>query len=170
MNRLIKFLRLFFFIIVLYACNTPSEQQVFQQTALNSNLVSAAYRPAYFREIREQKQKNSLNMTANDYVNSHTIIPLDEAIGKAKKLKQTRDAQELISASLDYMEAGRLIFAKEYLRIAELIDTGKSNEEIETAIDQMFKSTEAELLTKQNHMIAVATVYAKENKIDYRAR
>ncbi|MVZ65659.1 hypothetical protein GQF61_07300 [Sphingobacterium sp. DK4209] len=170
MNNLLKLLPFFLFTIVVYACASPSKEQVFQQTALNSNLVSAAYRPAYFREILEHKAKNTLKMTAKDYVKTRTINPLDDAIGKVKNLKQTRDAQELISSSLDYMEAGRVIFAKEYLRIAELIDAGKSAEEIETAIDQMFKSTETELLTKQNNMIAVATVFAKENKIDYRAR
>lgn len=156
--------------LLFLACSSPTKEQIFQRTALNANLVSTAYRPIYFTEILELKSKNNLPSTAKEYINSRTIAPLHEAIEKAKELKQTKDAQELISASLDYMVSGKRLFEKDYLRIAEMIDSGKSPEEVKIAIDQLFTTTETEMLNKQNRMVSVATVFAKEHRINYVVR
>ncbi|WKK58206.1 hypothetical protein [Sphingobacterium sp. BN32] len=170
MKHLLKLLPLLLLPVLFFACSSPTKEQIFQRTALNANLVSSAYRPIYFSEILEQKAKNNLPTSAKEYVSSRTIAPLNEAIEKVKDLKQAKDSQELISTSLDYMETGKHLFEKEYLRIAEMIDAGKSPEEVKIAIDQMFTATETEMLSKQNNMVAVASVFAKENNIDYIVR
>lgn len=170
MKHLLKLLPLLLLPVLFFACSSPTKEQIFQRTALNANLVSTAYRPAYFTEILELKAKNNLPSSAKEYISSRTIAPLNEAIDKAKDLKQTKDSQELISTSLDYMESGKRLFEKEYSRIAEMIDSGKSPEEVKIAIDQMFTTTETDMLSKQNNMIAVAKVFAKEHNIDYIVR
>lgn len=154
-------------LLTFQACNRTTPERYVGATALNSNLVSAAYRPAFLKELIELKNKNGLpGATAVDYVNDRAVKPVEESIKKIKGLNKTADTKALIAAALDVMEYGRQVFKSDYLAIAQLIDAGKP-QQIEAAIAAMYGKTEKGMIEKFDRLDNLALTYAKKHDVPF---
>ncbi len=152
------------------ACNQVSPEKYIAVTALNSNLVSTAYRPMFFTELIALKGDGRLTGSAKEYVMERAVKPVQKAIGKVNGLRKTDDAKELIATAKEVMEYGQQIFETDYLAIAQLIDTGKPEEEIHAAIAKMYEDTEETLFQKFDKLDQLAIAYAKKHNISFSVR
>ncbi|QNL51667.1 hypothetical protein H8S90_08880 [Olivibacter sp. SDN3] len=157
--------------VMLQACNTTTPEKYISVTALNSNLVSSAYRPMFLEELMERKGKDQLaGTTAVDYVRDRALRPVEESMEKVKQLKETDDTQALIAAALDLMAYGKEIFESDYIAIAQLIDEGKPEEEIDAAITEMYAKTENGMAQRFDELDELALAYAQEHDVPFEVR
>lgn len=133
-------------------------------TALNSNLVASAYRPMFLKELMELKSKDGLpGATAADYVRQRAINPVAESIESLKGLKETNDTREL-------MQYGKRVFENDYISIAEQIDAGQPQEEIDTVIGEMYEKTEERMLQRFERLDELALDYARKHDVPFEVR
>ncbi|GAA4785762.1 hypothetical protein GCM10023231_12050 [Olivibacter ginsenosidimutans] len=157
-----------YMVLICLSCSKTRPEKYIAVTALNSNLVSTAYRPMFLNELMERKYKNQLPGTsAEEYVRDRAIKPVDEAIEKVKQLKETAETKELIAAALEVMTYGKTIFEHEYKSIAELIDKERPLEEIDKAITEMYDNTETGMAERFDRLDTLALKYARANKVPF---
>lgn len=166
------------FVLTITSCQQVSPDKVIGVTVLNTNQVTAFFRPRFFTELQELKKQNRLvsfkdgktqpNATAVDYVQMMTIDRVNGALASVNELKATEETQPLIAASKELLELGKRIFEIDYTAIAKMIDDGKPQPEIDAAISKVFETNEAELAQKIKALDDLAMPYAKEHNINLR--
>lgn len=145
------------------ACNTTTPQKYVEVTVLNTNLVTAYFRPAFFEEIKGN-QGNAV-----DYIQQRTTMGLDQAIEKVEQLEATDETRPLIDASMDVLTYGKQLFDSEYTTVAKMIDDGAEEPAIDSAITQLFEKNGPILDEKLNALDAVAMPYAEKHGIELQA-
>ena len=145
---------------VAVACTTTTPRKYVEVTVLNTNFITAYFRPAFFDEIKGH-QGNAV-----DYVQQRTSMGLDRAIEKVEELKVTDETRPLIDASLDVLTYGKQLFSSEYTDIAKLIDSGADESAIDSAITQLFEKNGPVLDEKLNALDEVAMPYAEKHGIE----
>lgn len=171
-----KHIRLILSFIVatlLSSCSSPSPKEYFNKAALNSNLVTAYYKPIFFSEIMELKSKNRLTIfrdqkqqpaTAEEYLEDK-LPDLSKNLSEIKSLKKTDETKEMLEASIAYFEQADKIFKIDYWKIAKMIDTNKPQPEIQQEIEKIFITNDPQMFEKTEKLRKAAEIYAKKNNI-----
>ncbi len=160
MNHFLKLSLFTAFVTTMVGCNNTSPQKYVEIAVLNTNLVTAYYRPPYFEEMMSH-QGNAV-----DYVRQQTIPSLEQAIEKVKNLRVTDETKGLIDASLDFLVYGKELFETEYIDIAQMVDDNEPQAAIDTAITRVFDQHDPFLVEKLDRLEAVAIPFAEKHGVD----
>ncbi|WP_346236671.1 hypothetical protein ABDK00_014420 [Niabella insulamsoli] len=169
---------LLFFVLIATSCQQAAPKKIIEVAVLNTNLVTGFFRPGFFTELMELKEKNSIpvyrdgktemNGTAVEYVKATTVDRITESLAKVTALKESEETRPLIRASKDLLEFGKNIFETDYANVAKLIDEEKPRAEIDAAISKIFETHDETMALKTKALDAVAVPYAKKHGIELR--
>ncbi len=165
-------------VLAFCSCQQTSPDKVIGVTVLNTNQVTAFFRPRFFSELLERKKQNSIpvikdgktdmNGTAMDYVKMMAIDRVNGALTSVNEIEETEETKPLIGASKDLLEFGKKIFENDYVAVAKMIDEGKPQTEIDAAISSIFETNDAALTQKVKILDDLAMPYAKKHGVDLR--
>lgn len=174
MKSTLKITLFLFMGFTLLSCSKPSPRKYVEVAVLNTNLVTGSYTPQFFDELQELKNQNRITLykdgemkqvTVEEYVRQRTIVPVNEAMAKAEALPETDDSRDLKAASLEVFKYGKQLFEKEYLVIAQMLDDNKAQTEIDSAIQKIFTSHDAEMEKRIRYLDELAIPYAKKHNV-----
>ena len=174
MKYIFKTLVLLTVAISLLSCDGVSPDKVVAQTWLNVNNITSHYSPNFFRNLQEMKSKDNITVvrnnelvkgTAVEYVKQYVITPVVEAQKKVQQLPAKEDTKEIITASLEVYKYGRAVFENEYIAIATMMDEGKPEDEIYTAIEKLYIVHDPVMQKKLDSLDELIFPYAKKHKI-----
>ncbi|MGS2739778.1 hypothetical protein [Sinomicrobium sp. M5D2P17] len=174
MKSTAKISLLLFIGLTFLSCDQTSPRKYVEVTVLNTNLVTSRYTPSFFEELRELEKQGRIAVfkdgemkkgTAEEYVMQNAIAPVDVSIKKVKELEVKDDTHDLIAASLDVLQYSKEVFENEYRNIAEMLDTNRSQAEIDSAIHKLFRTYDREMEKKLRHLDELAIPYAEKHNI-----
>jgi len=152
--------------------NTPEEY--IGCTTLNTNLLRD-FGARDFNRMQSDKNANQLLVPdGNQYVPAKsfveynekmTIADADEHLKKIEDLKVTDETKDLISNSEDLFTTAKKIYETDYVTICKMMDEGKPQPEIDTAIAQLERKYDPILQQKFQVLDAVAFPYAAKHGI-----
>lgn len=155
------------------SCNSTSPNDYFNKAALNSNLVTAYYKPNFFREILELKNQDRLIIyqgnknqpaTAEEYL-KFRLPDLDKNLSEIKALKKTDETRDMLEASIAYFEHANGVFKNDYPKIAKMIDANRPQSEIQQEVEKVFASNDKQIFEKSERLRTTAEAYAAKNGI-----
>lgn len=162
MHYLVRISLFFALVTSMVGCNTTSPQKYVEVTVLNTNLVTAYFRPPYFEEVMAHQG------SAEAYVRQQTATRVEQALEKVNKLNVTDETQPLIKASRDFLTYGKELFETEYIDIAKMIDQQAPQSAIDTAIMEVFEKHTPIMDEKLTALETVAAPFAEKHGVDLR--
>ncbi len=168
---------LIFLGLAMSACSGTSPEDYFDRAVLNTNTF------ARFggQELRlhlapgykfNHDTKKTEQVTRADYAKTfqNTIEIVKGQQKKVLELPVTKETQEMITTSKELYEFVLEKYQNEYIKIFTMKDQGKSNSEIEAAIDE-FDKTHGENFSKlHSKLIELGLAYAKKHDIKVKTR
>lgn len=162
-----------------FACNNilgDRPEKVFDVTTLNANLVSSKF-TRLFNELKAQKSNNSLLIpdesgkyrNANsykEYVEKQFHNQFTQYIDRVKALKPTDETKPLIDYSIDMFTYANEIYNTDFISIAEMLDAGKPDEEVNNAITELETTKGLELDKKREVVVTAGLAYAEKHGIE----
>lgn len=166
-------------VATIISCNFSgtSPKTVFETIGLNGNKIPRNFYRA-FDEIRGQKNNGTLiivtpegetkNVSAEEYVKTYYTKMYDDDIKKVKELSADEETQPIIEAGLEMFLYADEIYKTDYIRIAKMIDEGKSDEEINLEIEKLEATKGVELDKKYNKTMDLLIPYADKHGVEYK--
>lgn len=156
---------------------SDSPQYVFDTIGLNGNKIPINFHQ-HFKEIRLRKSKGILTIVTreNQVVKNATCMEFmtyayhktfDEAIEKTKNIRPSEENKVIVSDALRLFKYADDIYKTDFPRIAKMIDAGKSEEEIDAAIDELQGSKGVEIKAQYANVMDSLFAYADENGVEY---
>jgi len=91
----------------------------------------------------------------------------ENRIKKLKRLNPAKDAKPLVDAAIDFYGFMDDIVKHDFLRVAEMIDTGVSDEDINDHLLELIIEKDAEMTEKYNALFDLITAYGDRHGIKY---
>jgi hypothetical protein len=170
---------LIFLTILITACDLmhDSPEKIFDTIGLNGNKIPHGFH-RHFKEMRQHKANGSLRILAEDnktmkqatceeYIAFAYKRTFEPDIENIKNLKGTDEAKPIIAAGLAMFEFADKIYKNNFPPIAKMIDEGKTDAEVDAAIDQLESTKGEELETKYKETMNLLIPYAKEHGVKY---
>lgn len=180
MKVLLSYLLFFTVVSSIVSCNFSSvkPEKIFTSIGLNGNKIPRNFKRA-FDEIRGQKKIGNLKVystekndyipaTAEEYVKEHYAVLFEDDIEKIKALASDAESQPIIDAGLEMFRYADEIYKNDYPRIAQMIDEGKSDEEINAEIEKLESTKGVELGKKYSKTMDLLLPYADKNGVEYK--
>lgn len=175
----IKIIPFFIMLISIFSCNLINDtpDQVFQVIGLNANKIPSSFQ-RIFREFRQHKANGTLKLPAEDgktmkQASCEEVVKFAYAnifkqdIKRIKNLNPTKDAEPIVKAGIELFEYADEIQSRDFLIIAKMIDEGKSDEEIDTAVEHLDETKGAELDQRFGKVMNLLLPYADANGVQY---
>ena len=165
-------------ICTFFSCNYLNNypEKVFNKVGLNANKIPRSFGRA-FKEIQGQKAVDRLvvyldgkskKASVVEYVDYHYKSIFDDDIKDIEELKQDEETKPIIEAGLDMFRYADVIYKEDYPRIAQMIDEGYPDEEIQAAIAELDNSKGAELDEKYRKTMELLIPYADKHGVEYK--
>lgn len=166
--------------ITVFSCNNilgDRPEKVFDVTTLNANLVSSKFM-RLFNELRAQKRNNSLRIpdeNGKDYRNAHSYKEyvqkqfhnqFTQYIDRVKALKANDETKPLIGFSINMFTYANEIYNTDFIHIAEMLDAGKPEVEVNAAIEELETTKGLELDKKREVVVTAGLAYAEKHGIE----
>ncbi|UIR55074.1 hypothetical protein LZQ00_12370 [Sphingobacterium sp. SRCM116780] len=152
-------------------------EEVFQKVKLNSNKIPNGFKQ-HFNEIRGQLKAGSLkivtqenevkNVNASEYVQNHYVHMFDKDIEDVKGIKPDDETAPILKVSLEMFQYVDEIYKTDFPRIAKMIDDGKSDEEINAAIEELDEIKGPIVDEKFNKVHDLIMPYADKHGVEYK--
>ena len=165
---------------ILTSCDLmyDSPEKIFETIGLNGNKIPHDFQ-RHFREIRQRKANGVLQIVAEDnktmknatcveYMDFAYKQTFDADIENIKKLKVTDEAKPIVAAGLKTFEYADEVYKKDFPIIAKMIDDGKTDQEIDAAIDHLDETKGAELGRLYAEMMDLLIPYAEKHGVEYK--
>jgi len=91
----------------------------------------------------------------------------ENRIKKLKRLNPAKDAKPLVDAAIDFYGFMDDIVKHDFLRVAEMIDAGVSDEDINDHLLELMIEKDAEMTEKYNTLFDLITAYGDRHGIKY---
>ncbi|MFT3901989.1 MAG: hypothetical protein QM727_02405 [Niabella sp.] len=152
-------------------------ERVFEKIALNGNKILGSFKQ-HFKEIRAQLKGGNLvivtpknevkEVSASEYIENHYSHMFDGDIKAIKELKPKEETAQILKKGLDMFQYADEIYKNDFPRIAKMIDEGKSDEEIDTAIENLDLTKGVALDEKRESVMNAIIPYADKHGVDYK--
>lgn len=178
-NRLIYIL-ITAFSLMLFSCKSGGvdPEETFDVIGLSLNKIPYKF-SRHFKEIRAQLKNGSLTfvdknnevrkgVTAVEYVQNHYPDMFKKEIENLKNLRVNEETKPMQESALDLFNYTQEVYRTDMLRIAKMIDEGKSDAEIDTAIEEL-QNTKGDIIDQKfNKTHDMIFPYADKNGIKYK--
>lgn len=181
MRQIVFYLLLFTSSLSCVSCgNTVTyPEKIFGTIGLNSSKIPSDFKRS-FDEIRRQKRVGNVKIyseteqkfipaTVQEYVSVNYQNLFEEDIKKIQELVGDDDSQPIIDAGLALFVYADEIYKKDYPRMAQMIEEGVSDEEINHAIAQLEATKGRELEKLRLKTMDLLFPYADKKGIDYKS-
>ena len=157
--------------------NGVNPQKTFKVLGLSLNKIPYKF-SQHFKEIRAQYKNGSLTyvtkdnqvkkgVSAEEYVQNMYPSMFDKEIETINNLKVNDETRPMQAASLDVFNYSKEVYETDMLRIAKMIDEGKSDQEIDAAIEEL-QNTKGDIIDEKfNKAHDLVFPYADKNGIEY---
>ena len=157
--------------------NGVNPQKTFKVLGLSLNKIPYKF-SQHFKEIRAQYKNGSLTyvtkdnqvkkgVSAEEYVQNMYPSMFDKEIEAINNLKVNDETRPMQAASLDVFNNSKEDYETDMLRIAKMIDEGKSDQEIDAAIEEL-QNTKGNIIDEKfNKAHDLVFPYADNNGIEY---
>lgn len=152
-------------------CISDSPQKIFEQTALNANLVTKFGSRDINHLLKENpetydaSQKKMIPSTYEAYF-LFKISYIEQAEERIKKIKIDDDNKEIVTASLDLFSYAIAKEKEGYIPIAKMKDQKASEATINSAIMAFDKANSKMANQKFETLLAAAKAYAQKHQIN----
>lgn len=169
-KKILTSIKILLVLLVFQSCGNSSKE-VFDRSVLNANAFTNQFSNSFFEEMKSTHKQNKSHAysSAEEFLKKN-IAYCEDALEKVKNLKKTKDSEELIGASENFMSAALHVFNTDYMNVAKMIDAKKSETEIDASIDNIYSTHDAIMKGKYDRLKVAASKYAKENDIKFIAR
>jgi len=106
-------------------------------------------------------------LTNGQMVNGKIVEYYENRIKKLKRLNPDNDAKPLVDAAIDFYGFMDGILKNDFLPVAEMIDAGVSDEEINEHLLELMIEKDTELSDKYNALFDLLTAYGDRHGIKY---
>lgn len=178
-QRIIRALSLVF-VSFLFSCQLfgDSPDKVFQTIGLNANKINGSF-SRDFKELRQHKAGGSMQVPAADnktlrpatcveYVNYVYAQKLDRDVERIGKLTVTDETKPIINAALDLFRYADEVYKNDYPALARMIDEGKTDVEIDAAVEKLDSTKGAALDQKYKTTMDLLLPYADKHGVKYK--
>lgn len=151
-------------------------EEVFEKVKLNGNKIPDGFKK-HFTEIRGHLKAGSLvivtqqnkvkKANASQYVANHYIHMFDDDIKALKETKADDETGPILKAALDMFQYADQIYKTDFPRIAAMIDQGKSDQEIDAAIEELDRVKDPIMDEKYNRVHDLIMPYADKHNVEY---
>lgn len=162
------------------ACNMDgvNPKKTFDVLGISLNKIPTDF-SSHFREIRGQLKNGSLSyvskdneskrgVSATEFVENVYSMLLKKAIEDIKNLKVDDETRPMQTATLDVFNYTQEIYTTDMIRIAKMIDEGKSDAEIDAAIEEL-ENTKGKIRDEKfNKAHELIFAYADKHGIEYK--
>jgi len=104
---------------------------------------------------------NSANSTPQ------TIKWYERRIQALKKLNPGRDAKPLVAAAIDLYQFMDGIHKNDFLRVAEMIDSGVPDDQVNAHLEELMLANEEEISERYSRLFELITAYGDKHGIKY---
>lgn len=180
MRQIVFYLLLFASSLSFVSCSNTGTypEKIFGTIGLNSNKIPSNFKRA-FDEIRGQKRVGNLKIyseaekkfipaTAQEYVTVNYQNLFEEDIRKIQALVGDDESQPIIEAGLALFVYADEIYKTDYPKMAQMIEEGVSDEEINRAIAQLEATKGIELEKLRIKTMDLLLPYADKKGVDYK--
>lgn len=177
-----RFFKLFFialFALSLQACEKITPENYFDRTTLNTNSLewqpAGIYREMISRKFPPEGIEPSLNVWDEtskktvpaksyvEYFEQNTVADIKNNLEKVKALEPNDDTTKaMIEHSTALFEGFYTLYSTDGKAIAQMMDDGKSNQEINAAISELKQKLQA-LEPEYKKLIDIAVPYARNH-------
>lgn len=155
-----------------------SPEKIFDTIGLNGNKIPHGFE-RHFNEIRQRVANGGLEIVAadNKMMKKATCLEymayayertFDSDIENIKNLKVTAEAQPIVEAGAKAFKYADGIYKNDFPVIAKMIDDGKTDQEIDAAIENLDATKGAELDMLYTEMMDLLILYAKKHGVEYK--
>lgn len=168
--RFLKELMISFCTVVLFGCGNVTPEQNFNIAVLNTNMLAGFATNGLSRQLESPSEKLSGDGQSSAPMKSSEIIKtkiefIEESYNKLEDLKETEDSKEIISASKDLYQFVLPVYKTEYVKLAEMYDSGTSPEQIKAFTDSIHDKYYEKYNELYNKLIEKGKVYAQKHNI-----
>ena len=132
----------------------------------------------HFTEIRNQLKAGNLSIVtkeqeikkvnATEYVETRYVNMFEKDITDIRKMKTDEETKPILHAALELFQQAAGIYKTDFVRIAKMIDEGKPDEEIDTAIKELDINKGPIVDEKFNKVYDLIMPYADKHGVDYK--
>lgn len=165
------------FTVISCSPNGIDPEKTFEVCGLSLNKIPYKF-SQHFKEIRAQYKNGSLTyvtpnnevkkgVSAEEYVQNMYPTMFKKEIEALNKLNVDDETRPMQKASLDVFKYSEEVYKTDMLRIAKMIDEGKSDQEIDAAIEEL-QSTKGKIIDEKfNKAHDLIFPYADKHNIKY---
>ncbi len=160
-KNLQKTMTVLFCSILIFSCSSTTPETYFNTAVLNTNMFAGFGSNGILRQMGSGEADKTYNKKQMDV----KIKFIEENFEKVKDLKQTDDTKEMINASLALYEYILPVYKTEYVKLAELFDSGAAEAEIQSfnkSIQDKYYNGFKELY---DNLIRIGKMYAEKHNI-----
>ncbi|MFV0303980.1 MAG: hypothetical protein ACK5IC_00675 [Moheibacter sp.] len=169
----ISFILTFFLFM---ACNLDSPDRYVGKAVLNTTLLGYQFGFPYFEHLSGLRSSGNLKIYENkefresgsfvEYLEKVSIPEIAQKYEDIKALKRTEEAGPMLDASIDLFQFALDYMRTDYKAIAQMMDEGVPNPEIERAIYE-FEQAKGPVFDEKYDLVGVlGKKYADDNGVD----
>jgi len=171
---------IFVLFLSVVSCNfvhdTPD--YIFNIIGLNANKIPISFERV-FKEFRQHKADGTLKLPSEDgktmknascveVVQFAYADTFKEDIKRIRELNPTEEAEPIVQAGIELFEYVDEIQNEDFLKIAKMIDEGKSDREVDIAAKKLDETKGIILEQKQSKVMDLLLPYADANGVEYK--
>lgn len=161
-------------LLVCTACSGPSPRKLVETCWLNANRVTAYYEPQFFQNLMDMKASNNILVlvdgkvekgSAETYVQQMLIDPVSRCLQDVASMTKCKDNEAILDASIAVFQFGKKVFEQDYLRMAQRIDEGVSEEMLASHVEALFTARDPEMFKRLDNLDRLILPYAAAHNI-----